>query len=180
MVVVVIYPKNVGGPPSAVNPSRARVQPLRAGAAGQSGKRIHNAARAARPVQPEINISVRTPAAATPFHSTRSSKNYAAPAKPWRRAKIVDQTERDRIGAAVCRSHIMKILAESVRRDIGERNVTQQRLRRAGNQRWIEHIGISVELIGLPGLRIGELDRVTVIVGGLAEVARALGLGRHR
>src|SRR2546429_3809315 len=54
-----------------------------------------------------------------------------------------------------------------------------QRLRRAGNERRIQHIGIAAKLIALAGVRIEDLDRVAVVVGGLAEIASALGLGRH-
>src|SRR6516162_11196858 len=83
MIVVVIHPQAVGQPPFAVNPTRTGVQTLRAVAASQGRKRIHNVARAARPVQPEIDIVVRAPGApASSFHSTGSSENDAAPPGP--------------------------------------------------------------------------------------------------
>src|SRR5437879_12446753 len=43
----------------------------------------------------------------------------------------------------------------------------------------MQHIGIAAKLIALAGVRIEDLDRVAVVVGGLAEIAAALGLGRH-
>src|SRR5579864_861953 len=117
MIVVVIHTQIVGRPTFAVDPAGAGIQALRAVAAGQRWKGIHNAARTARPVQAEIEIVLRAPASpATP--SATSDDDWPASSGARGGAEVVDQAEHHGIGAAVRRSHVVEILAEGIGRHV--------------------------------------------------------------
>src|SRR5439155_11818805 len=101
-------------------------------------KRIHNAVRASRPVQPEIDVVLRAPpassAASVPGNEERSAAWSAGS------VEIMNQTEHHHIRAAACRSHVMKILAERIGRHVRQGNVIQQSLRRGGDQYRVQNI----------------------------------------
>ena len=73
----------------------------------------------------------------------------------------------------------MEILPEHIGGNVWQRDVIQQRLRRGSDERWIQDIGSAVELVLLAGLRIENLDPAAIVVGGLAEIAVALGQRWH-
>src|SRR5712692_5277743 len=110
MIVVVVHAEDVCDAAFPVRPPCAGVEPLRVGPSGQRRKRIHDVARTARPVQPKIDVVLRTPSASaatttpTPSDDDRTESGTAAC------PEVVDQPENHRIGTARRGSHVMKIL----------------------------------------------------------------------
>src|SRR5690242_17428987 len=110
VIVVVIHTQIVGRPAFAVDPAGAGIQALSTVATGQGRKRIHNAARTARPVQAEIEIVLR--AAASPATPAAPDDDWPASSGARGGAEVVDRAEYHGIGAAVRRSHVMEVLPE--------------------------------------------------------------------
>src|SRR5439155_22519036 len=126
--------------------------------------------RAARPVQPEIDIVLRTtpaPAASTaPIAKPTESGTTAC-------TKVVDQPENHRVGIAVRRGHVMEVLAGSGRPNVRQRDVLQERRRCRIDQGQIDPIRQAVRLILMSTPRTDNLDGLTVIVASPGNIALA-------
>src|SRR6266481_9790248 len=115
MIVVVVHAENVCDSAFPVGPPCAGVQPLRVCSSGQRRKRIHDVARAARPVQPEIDIVLRTPSASAATITSTASDDDRTESGTAACPEVVDQPENHRIGAARSGSYVMKVLPGSRR-----------------------------------------------------------------
>src|SRR5260370_33070377 len=97
MIVNVFHAKHVVHAHSAVHPTRAGVQPLRSRASGERREWIHQVVRTARPVQPKIDVVLRSPSAsttstaATPYSERTESRTTAC-------AAVGDQPRHPRHG----------------------------------------------------------------------------------
>ena len=98
MIVVVVHAESVCDAALTVSPSCAGVEPLRSGSSRERGERIHDVARAARPVQPKIDVVLRAPPpSATPAWATYDEGARALSASL---AKVVNEPQHHRIRIA--------------------------------------------------------------------------------
>src|SRR5882724_3703784 len=161
MIVVVVHAENICDPALAVGPPRAGVQPLRSRSPSERRKLIHDVVRAARPVQPEIDIVLRPPSAAASSPTASSAERT----EPWAVAcaEIVDQPKDHRVRTTRRGRYVVKILTGSCRPDVRQRDVVQKRRRSRTDQRRIHRIRYPVELILLPGLWIEDLNGAAAV-----------------
>src|SRR5437773_7664739 len=116
VIVIVVYAKHVAHAPFAVHPTSAGVQPLRSRASGERREWIYQVVRTARPVQPKIDVVLRSPSSstastpATPYGERTESRTTAC-------AEVVDQPQHHGIGIALRGRHVAKVLAGSRRRN---------------------------------------------------------------
>src|SRR5258708_26437255 len=115
MIVVIVHAKNVCDPAFSIGPPRAGVESLRSRSSCQRRKWIHDIVRASRPVQPKINIVLRTPptassptSASAPDYERTNSGAAACP-------EIVDQPEDHRIVTARPGRPLVQVLPEARR-----------------------------------------------------------------
>src|SRR2546427_1371765 len=178
MIVVIVHPENVCDAALPVSPPRAGVQALCSRSPCKRRKRIHDIVRTARPVQPKVDIVLRTPPPAAPATSTCAPDEEGTGARSANLPKIVNQPQDHRIGTALRGSHIVEVLAGRRRPNIRHGNELQERCRCRTDQRRVQHVRL-VELILLPGLRIENLNRLAVIIGRPGKIAAAFVLRRH-
>ena|SRR5438876_4980299 len=127
MIVIVVHAENVRDSAFSIGPSGAGVQTLRSRSAREQRERIHNAVRAARPVQPKINVVLRTSSSST------TATTSAAPKRPKSRTvarpEVVDQPQNHGVGIALRGCYIVEVLARRRRHeDIWHGNIVQKRL----------------------------------------------------
>src|SRR5882762_37815 len=183
MIVVVVHAENVCDVAFPVCPPCTGVEPLRVGSSGQRRKRIHDVARAARPVQPKIDIVLRTPSTSA-ASNTAASDNNRTESGTTACPEVVDQPENHHIRTARRRSHVVKILAGSRRRHVRHGYELQERLCSRADQGWVDFIWHNfplavLELILLPGLWVVDLYWLAIIVCRPGKITAAFWHGRH-
>src|SRR5437868_14093350 len=108
------------------------------------------------------------------MRSWRSTSDAAASARAYKegagarsngRPKVVNQPQAYRVRIALGRSDVMKILSRSGSRNVRQRDVGEQRGRGGADQRSIDCVRNTVELILLSCLGIEDLNGFAVIVG---------------
>ncbi len=171
--MIVIEAQNIDGAILPVGPAGAGVKSLRAGAACKRREGIHQTGVGACPVEPEINIVLLAPATATPSPTTATAERSHRSAAG--RTEIVNQTEDHRVGTAVVRSDVVKILAHAVGGDIRKWNVLQQVFGGGAEESGVNLVEHSVELILLSIYGIEELHWRAVVVARIGKIAVAFG-----
>src|SRR5690242_2874390 len=166
MVMVVVEAKIIRHSSFAVNPARVGVEALHSRSASERWKRADDVAGRPGPAQPHIQIISRpAPAASAP--RARASK---IPQR-WRGAKIMDEPHTDRVRVCLGGSHVMKILCGN--RQVGQRNVVQERLSLKRDESRIHYVGLSVEVELLPRRRVVNRRRQR------GKISSAFRSGRH-
>src|SRR5260370_5473894 len=110
MIVVIVHAKNVCDTTLSIGPPRAGVEALRSRSSRQRRKWVHDIVRAARPVQPEIDVGLRTPPSSSAT-STPAPDQERTGARPAGLPKIVNQPQNHCIGAILPASHVVRVLS---------------------------------------------------------------------
>ena len=138
----------------------------------RDGKRIHQGGVGARPIKPEIDIVLLAPATATPSPTTAAERSNRSATGG---TEIVNQTEDHRVGTAIVRSDVVKILPHPVGGDIRKWNVLQQVFGGGTEESGVNLVEHSVELILLSIYGIEELHWRAVVVARIGKIAVAFG-----